>query len=357
MWQQQQLRARPSGGGGARACRATTPRRACMAPVCAAPPPRALPPSVFKVNYHFTRRCNFGCGFCFHTASSSHVLPLADAQRGLALLADAGMRAVNFAGGEPFLEAGGLHVGELARFCKRTLRLPFVSVITNGSLVTQDWLGRYGDCLDVLGVSCDSFHEPTNVALGRRALRHGGGGDDGVPHAERVARLAAWCRAARLPLKLNTVVTAQNAGEDMRAHVAALGLGRWKLFQCLLLDGENAGAGALRRGAAFTVADDAFAAFVARHVTEDGLLRAAQASAASQPAVRVAVEDNTAMQSSYLVLDERMRFLNCAAGSKQPGPSLLDVGVAAAVRSAGFDEGAFLARGGDWALPQGELLE
>ncbi len=137
------------------------------------------------------------------------MLPLPDAQRGLALLADAGMTALNFAGGEPFLEAGGTHVGELARFAKRTLRLPFVSVITNGSLVTREWLETYGDCLDVL-----------------------------------------------------------------------------------------------------------------------------------------------VMQSSYLLLDEHMRFLNCAGGGKEPGPSLLDVGVAEAVRGAGFDGDAFLARGGDWALPQ-----
>jgi radical S-adenosyl methionine domain-containing protein 2 len=308
------------------------------------------------VNFHFTRRCNFGCGFCFHTATSSAVLPLSEAQRGLALLADAGMTSVNFAGGEPLLEAGGLHVGELARFCKRTLRLPFVSVITNGSLVTRDWLAEYAGCLDLLGVSCDSFHEPTNVALGRRALS----GDDGTPHVERVFRLAEWCRAAGLPLKLNTVVTAQSAAEDMRAAVAALGPVRWKLFQCLLLDGENAGAGALRRGAAFTVSDAAFDAFVARHVTADGLLRSAAAhddgdactsAAAASPPVRVAVEGNAAMQASYLLLDERMRFLDSSGGGKRPGPSLLDVGVAAAVRAAGFDEAAFLARGGDWALP------
>ena len=316
------------------------------------------------MNYHFTRRCNFGCGFCFHTASSSHVLPLADARRGLAMLADAGMTAMNFAGGEPFLEVGGLHVGELARFCKRELKLPFVSIVTNGSLVTQDWLAQYGGHLDMLGVSCDSFDEQTNVALGRRALASstegGEAGDIAMPHAERVFRLADWCRGVALPLKLNTVVTAQNAGEDMRAAVARLGPVRWKLFQCLLLSGENAGDGALRRGAAYTVSDAAFAAFVERHVTADGTLRTPAASprpphaagAGGARTVAVAVEDNAVMRSSYLLLDERMRFLDCSAGAKRPGPSLLDVGVAAAVRSAGFDESAFVARGGDWTLPQ-----
>lgn len=26
-----------------------------------------------SVNYHFTRQCNYQCGFCFHTAKTSHV--------------------------------------------------------------------------------------------------------------------------------------------------------------------------------------------------------------------------------------------------------------------------------------------
>ena len=43
-----------------------------------------------SVNYHFTRRCNYSCGFCFHTAKTSFLLPLDDAKRGLRMLAGAG---------------------------------------------------------------------------------------------------------------------------------------------------------------------------------------------------------------------------------------------------------------------------
>lgn len=38
-------------------------------------------------------------------------------------------------------------------------------------------------------------------------------------------------------------MTAYNAGEDMRAGIRALGPARWKVFQCLLLEGENTGGG------------------------------------------------------------------------------------------------------------------
>lgn len=43
-----------------------------------------------SVNYHFTRKCNYECGFCFHTAKTSFMLDLNDAKRGLKMLKNAG---------------------------------------------------------------------------------------------------------------------------------------------------------------------------------------------------------------------------------------------------------------------------
>ena len=47
-----------------------------------------------SVNYHFTRQCNYKCGFCFHTAKTSFVLPLEEARRGLRMLRDEGKRCL-----------------------------------------------------------------------------------------------------------------------------------------------------------------------------------------------------------------------------------------------------------------------
>lgn len=43
-----------------------------------------------SVNYHMTRRCNYKCGFCFHTAITSFEMPLEQAKIGLKMLRDAG---------------------------------------------------------------------------------------------------------------------------------------------------------------------------------------------------------------------------------------------------------------------------
>lgn len=50
-------------------------------------PDKIIPKSV---NYHFTRQCNYSCGFCFHTAKTSFVMPLDEAKNGLAMLKQAG---------------------------------------------------------------------------------------------------------------------------------------------------------------------------------------------------------------------------------------------------------------------------
>ena len=44
-----------------------------------------------------------------------------------------------------------------------------VTVVTNGSKVTAQWMREYGYYLDILAVSCDSFQEEVNVKIGRHA--------------------------------------------------------------------------------------------------------------------------------------------------------------------------------------------
>lgn len=53
-----------------------------------------------SVNYSFSRKCNYECGFCFHTEKTSSILPLGKAKRGMKLLKEARMKKLNFAGGE-----------------------------------------------------------------------------------------------------------------------------------------------------------------------------------------------------------------------------------------------------------------
>eukprot|EP00056_Hartaetosiga_gracilis_P014515 m.1660 g.1660 ORF g.1660 m.1660 type:complete len:362 (+) comp1596_c0_seq1:41-1126(+) len=285
-----------------------------------------------SVNFHFTRQCNYECKFCFHTQSSSYVAPFEDVCVALTKLADAGMRKINFSGGEPFLEPKLL--GKMVKLCKQDLNIDSVSIVSNGSKIKEDWLENYGQYVDILAISCDSFDDNTNVISGRRPrnykgsgpVKYGGGARSQM---EVLQRVAEWCMQYDIKFKLNTVVNTNNHLEDMNDRIEELNPYRWKVFQCLLLEGENCGDTAIRNATDMVVTKEQFDAFINRH-----------------KARRPIPEDNTTMKDSYLILNENLCFLNCTEGRKVPTKSLLEENVDALMDTCGFDKKSFLSRDG-----------
>ena len=57
----------------------------------------------------------------------------------------------------------------MVKFCKEELNLESVSIVNNGSKVTEKWMSEYAYYLDIMAVSCDSFDGETNTRIGRFA--------------------------------------------------------------------------------------------------------------------------------------------------------------------------------------------
>ncbi|OXV07161.1 hypothetical protein Egran_05080 [Elaphomyces granulatus] len=231
------------------------------------------------------------------------------------------MRKINFAGGEPFLYPK--YLGQLLQFCKKDLALESVSIVTNGSRVKDRFLSTFGQYIDVLAVSCDSFNEEVNVRIGR------GNGS----HLPNVLRLSRLCREHGIKFKLNTVVNKYNYQEDMNQQISEIQPFRWKCFQVLVIDGENDSTATLRNANPFTIIDEEYESFCNRHSHHKCFVP----------------EPNNVMKSSYLILDEYMCFLNKGTGA--PTGSILDIGVQEALRQGYWDKSSFNKRGGiyDWS--------
>ncbi len=127
----------------------------------------------------------------------------------------------------------------------------------------------------------------------------------------------------------------------MNEHLLRVQPARWKVFQCLLLEGENSGPKAKRDVTEFLISDDKFSSFVKRHQNLPFMIP----------------EDNTTMKDSYLLLDEKLRFLDCSQGKKIPSQSILDVGVEEAFKQSGFNKDLFDARGGNFDWKKENLLK
>ena len=269
-----------------------------------------------SVNFHYTRLCNFSCGFCFHTKKSSDKLPIEDAIRGCDMLKKAGTRKLNIAGGEPFIYPH--YLGELIKQCKENIKIEKISVITNGSLVKKNFFEKYGKYIDVFGVSCDSFDKETNIKIGR--------GKKGE-NVQKLFEIRELCKQYGIKFKLNTVVCNYNKDENMVENIKKLNPDRWKVFQVLMVKGENED-----KVTKFQITNEEFKQFVERHKEIKCMV----------------AESNDNMKSSYLILDEKMRFLDKGDGDEIYSQSILEVGVEKALESIVYDEKEFKKRKGDY---------
>ncbi|KAH8803478.1 hypothetical protein F5884DRAFT_861799 [Xylogone sp. PMI_703] len=276
-----------------------------------------------SVNYHFSRKCNYECGFCFHTEKSSSILPLDKAKRGMRLLKESGMKKLNFAGGEPFLYPKFLH--NLLRYGKEELGIESISIVSNGSKITEKFLRENATFIDILAISCDSFDPETNIKIGR--------GKNGE-NIEQLIKVAGWCRQFGIKFKINTVVCSLNWNEDMIQSITQLQPFRWKVFQCLIVTGENDNEQRKRDARLFLVSDEQWKTFCNRHKHLKCFVP----------------ESNEMMKSSYLILDEYMRFLDKGDGEEKASESILNVGVERAMSQVKWERSAFVKRGGfyDW---------
>ena len=228
------------------------------------------------------------------------------------------MQKLNIAGGEPFLNPKFL--ASIIRYCKQQLRLESISVVTNGSKVTRGFLRRNWDYIDVLAVFCDSMDEQTNIKIGR------GDGNN----VEKLFQIRGWCKEFNIKFKLNTVVCSLNYNEDIVEIVERLQPFRWKVFQVLIVQGENDSEKTKRDVRDWEISDEQFNIFCDKHKGIPAFIP----------------ENNKVMASSYLLLDEYLRFMDKGSGEMKLSESILDVGVDKAMAQVRWDQAAFNERGG-----------
>ena len=265
-----------------------------------------------SVNWHVWERCNYKCKFCF--ATFPQIKNRLTRERALlipTLLADAGIKKLNFVGGEPLLCP---YIGELLS-ASRKAKLK-TSIVTNASRLSRQFLETNSSNIDWIGISIDSANEDTEKSLGR------GLGD----HVGMAVSRAGMVKDFGIRLKVNTVVTSLNFKEDLTALISELGPDRWKVFQMLLIYGES-----VKTGKKLAINRDQFMEFVSRHKQLGPI-----------------VEDNDAMTGSYLMLDPMGRFFQNWGGHYVRSESVQDIGVQAAIDQVGWSHQKFMDRGGEY---------
>ena len=284
---------------------------------------------ITTVNYHLVKSCQMSCNFCYarfddvirDTKVSALGLPTDQAKKVIFELFLLGFNKINFAGGEPILRKD---LPELIKYAK-SLGLT-TSLVTNGHLVTQDWIEKVTGSLDQIGISVDSANPETRIKMGRAVNNISLTNEDYLSRAEMI-------RESGIALKINTVVTAQNHLENMTQFILDLKPRRWKVFQALQIDNQNN-----LDESKILCPDEWFANYRLRH------------SSVLTHRIVAIFENNEDMQSSYAMVDPAGRFYDNTEGKHSYSDPILSVGAATALGQTSTSFEKFLSRGGVYQI-------
>lgn len=215
---------------------------------------------------------------------------------------------LTFAGGEPFLLRDfGAMISEAAAAGLDP------SFISNGSMITDDFIDRHAQEITMAGFSLDAPDVATMRRIGRADNRGGTLTVDSLAYV--IERLRA--RNPQIRTKINTVVCRQNVATDLRPALLRLAPDRWKVLRVLPVIGAD------------PIDDEGWEDFIRRHRDVPGIV----------------VEDNDAMRDSYVMIDPIGRlFQNSVDGGYAYSDPILEVGIAAALAQTAFDPTKFQQR-------------
>jgi len=181
------------------------------------------------LNWTLSNRCSFNCSHCYSRHEPAQELPLGEILAAIGRVAEWGVLAINFGGGEPLLFPGLLEV--IKEATRRGLR---VTLNSNGYALDRDMASRLADAgVYGVGISIDSSRPEVHDRF------------RGVPgsHARACSALDHLGRVG-IRRSISTVICRINHHEfpDMIAYGERVGVDRLNFhnFKCLAGGANNA---------------------------------------------------------------------------------------------------------------------
>jgi len=242
------------------------------------------------------------CKFCFAKFKKVPELGKKQSISLVKLLAEYGYQKINFVGGEPTLCPW---LKDLLREAKNSGIT--TSIVTNGLLINKSWLNIHSEYLDWIGFSIDSIIPETNHKLGRHTS------NSMSPDISTILEALEMAKGLGLKIKINTVVTQLNKDENFTELISQIKPEKWKIFQILIIRGENDKARSLM------INNEEFENFLFNH-------RELTFHTKMLP------EYSEDMIGSYLMIDPSGCFYDNSNGVYVKSDSLLKVGIADALK-------------------------
>ena len=178
----------------------------------------------YVVNLHLLEACNFRCKYCFAHFNYMKMLPV-NTWKSIVdnISSSINVKRFNLAGGEPLLYPD---LQELMLYIKE--KGFEVSIITNGFLLTEEFIKRNKGVLDCIGISVDSFDTDTLINLNCKTSK----GE--ILDKNRLLSICKLINECDIDLKINTVVSKLNYNQDLSPVLKDIKIDRWKILKMKL---------------------------------------------------------------------------------------------------------------------------
>ena len=272
------------------------------------------------INLHLTRSCNMNCNYCFakfnHTRGT---YPYRDTVLLIKMLRDFGFEKINFVGGEPMLIK---NIVQLIKYAKKTGF--YTSLVSNGSLITPEFLHSIRNDIDVIGISIDSLSTETNKLIGRKNHKK-------PMSIEDYKKIVDMINLYNIGLKINTVVSKLNKDEQIADFINYANPLRWKVFQVLKVDGEND-----HQFNEYEVTDKEFEEFCKN-----------QMKSLTNKSILIK-EGNDLMRGSYLMINPEGLFFDNTKGGYTVSGKIIQQGIEKSLKHINFDFSKYTERNGNY---------
>ncbi|CAL5990969.1 Radical_SAM domain protein [Hexamita inflata] len=267
-----------------------------------------------SVNFHHIDACNMTCKYCFRREQTGKFLTQEQKLKVITKLAEC-FEKITFVGGEPLLDKDLLPMILHAKQQGMT-----TMVVTNGSLLDDQFLTSAQNYLDWIGISIDSLDENTNKKIGRSTNK------GFTPNRDFYQNLLVKIKQYGFKIKINTVVSKLNLQENIKDFVQEVDPLRWKVFQVLKIEETNG-----TNFSQFEIEDMEFSSYLQHSATK-----------------QLVPENNEAMLDSYYMVDSLGQFFSNTNNRLIKSRSILIIEVFDAIQSLGIDLDKFLERGGKY---------
>lgn len=273
--------------------------------------------NTITINWHIIETCNYSCTFCFAKYKNSHLNELHKTEKHIDILLgkvydyfkkEYDHVRLNIAGGEPTLSKN------LNYIIHKANRLGFeVSIITNGSKLTDDFIERSAKYISMFAISVDSINAYTNEKIGRISKEKTMEASELLSQIKNVRQINP-----NVKIKINTVVNKHNYHENLAVFIRKVDPYKWKVFQALSVNTNE-----------IFCSDDEYMEFVQKH---------------EKSIVSMSKESGDDMRESYIMIDPYGRFYQNSGQSYDYSETLMSASVSNAFNSIAFDRSKFDAR-------------